>query len=461
MRNYSATSGSRDPIWTQVTADPEDGLRNYNATGNGRQRNGNESSRGNISIVGETAKAHDKEGLNVLSAAIFIAGEMAGSGVLALPRAIVDAGWIGIILLVVFCFNAGYGGMCLGACWEILEERFPEHRMRSRTPYATIAQRAVGTWGRVMVSGCIQITLFGAGTVYLLLSSMIFRELFSSYMPDLHPTYWFLIIAVLLTPPMWLGSPKEFSVVGIGALLSTAIACVLFFTQIVMDGLNNDQTVVHQVHGFHDFFISFGTLLFAFGGASTFPTIQNDMQNKKQFSTSVIIAFSVILVLYLPLTIGGFFVYGEAVTPNFAMILSKTSLVTIANVLMAVHLILAFLIVINPVSQELEEIFKVPRYYHWKRCLLRTMMILAMVVIGETVPSFRKILALVGGSTITLLTFVFPPFFYMRLCNQSSPLWPERHIPGYIKVYLWELIFIGLLGGSAATYSALKSIIDF
>lgn len=69
----------------------------------------------------------------------------------------------------------------------------------------------------------------------------------------------------------------------------------------------------------------------------------------------------VILVLYLPLTIGGFFVYGEAVTPNFAMILSKTSLVTIANVLMAVHLILAFLIVINPVSQELEEIFKVPR----------------------------------------------------------------------------------------------------
>lgn len=32
------------------------------------------------------------KGLNVLSTAIFIAGEMAGSGVLALPRATVDAG---------------------------------------------------------------------------------------------------------------------------------------------------------------------------------------------------------------------------------------------------------------------------------------------------------------------------------------------------------------------------------
>lgn len=32
------------------------------------------------------------KGLNVTSAAIFIAGEMAGSGVLALPRALVEAG---------------------------------------------------------------------------------------------------------------------------------------------------------------------------------------------------------------------------------------------------------------------------------------------------------------------------------------------------------------------------------
>jgi hypothetical protein len=28
-------------------------------------------------------------------------------------------------------------------------------------------------------------------------------------------------------------------------------------------------------------------------------------------------------------------------------------------------------------------------------------------------------LNLVGGSTVTLLTFVFPPLFYMRLCDAS------------------------------------------
>lgn len=35
-------------------------------------------------------------GLNVISAAIFVAAEMAGSGVLAIPKAVVDCGKFGV-----------------------------------------------------------------------------------------------------------------------------------------------------------------------------------------------------------------------------------------------------------------------------------------------------------------------------------------------------------------------------
>lgn len=83
-----------------------------------------------------------------------------------------------------------------------------------------------------------------------------------------------------------------FRAVGVGATLTTALACVLIFTQICMDGLSAVEPVKHVTHGFHDFFLSFGTLLFAFGGASTFPTIQNDMVKKDKFSSSVTIAFA-------------------------------------------------------------------------------------------------------------------------------------------------------------------------
>jgi vesicular inhibitory amino acid transporter len=39
------------------------------------------------------------------------------------------------------------------------------------------------------------------------------------------------------------------------------------------------------------YFISFGTILFCFGGAVMFPTIQTDMINPEQFSYSVIMAY--------------------------------------------------------------------------------------------------------------------------------------------------------------------------
>lgn len=74
--------------------------------------------------------------------------------------------------------------------------------------------------------------------------------------------------------------------------------------------------------------------------------------------------------------------------------------------------------------------------FHWKRCLVRTGMVCVMVFVGESIPKFGKILSLVGGSTITLLTFVFPPFFYMRLCDQEKQQdWPERYF--FLSIYVY------------------------
>lgn len=69
---------------------------------------------------------------------------------------------------------------------------------------------------------------------------------------------------------------------------------------------------------------------------------------------------SVILILYLPVAAAGYFVYGEAVNSNIVLSVKNTSLVMAANMLLAMHLVLAFIIIINPVCQELEEIFEVP-----------------------------------------------------------------------------------------------------
>lgn len=103
-----------------------------------------------------------QKGLTVFTAAVFIIGEMAGSGILALPAAIVGAGWTGFGLLVLCCFASGYCGTVLGRSWAILRNRHDEYKGHVRHPYPAIGEKAYGRWASVAVNVCINITLIGS-----------------------------------------------------------------------------------------------------------------------------------------------------------------------------------------------------------------------------------------------------------------------------------------------------------
>lgn len=66
--------------------------------------------------------------------------------------------------------------------------------------------------------------------------------------------------------------------------------------------------------------------------------------------------------------------------------------------------------------------------FGWKRCLLRTSIVLVEVIIGLSLPDFGLILNLIGGSSLTLCSFLFPAFFYMKLVKDSNQNkeWPQR-----------------------------------
>lgn len=100
-------------------------------------------------------------GLTVFTASVFVIGEMAGSGVVALPSAMVNAGVIGFVMLVLGCLASGYCGVVLARSWTILRARHPEYQQHVREPYPAIGRKAVGKWGAIAVNISINITLLG------------------------------------------------------------------------------------------------------------------------------------------------------------------------------------------------------------------------------------------------------------------------------------------------------------
>ncbi|RUS91105.1 hypothetical protein EGW08_001130, partial [Elysia chlorotica] len=94
-------------------------------------------------LSGSPRRAH---GLTVLTAVVFAVGEMAGSGVLALPRALVSTGWFGVVLNIVCAFVSAYTGVLLGQCWLLVQARYAGYQTKTRYPYPAIG---FVTYGKV------------------------------------------------------------------------------------------------------------------------------------------------------------------------------------------------------------------------------------------------------------------------------------------------------------------------
>ena len=113
--------------------------------------------------------------------------------------------------------------------------------------------------------------------------------------------------------------------------------------------------------------VAFGTILFSFGGASTFPTIQTDMKKSSKFPQSVFWAYVAVISMYLPVSVLAFVAYGKDTTSNILNSVghnehnASSLTLDIVIALITLHLLFSFVIVINPVSQQFEELLSIPQ----------------------------------------------------------------------------------------------------
>jgi vesicular inhibitory amino acid transporter len=368
----------------------------------------------------------------------------------------------------------------LGACWNILIRRWPEYRSHCRKPYPEMAYRAVGPLCKTLVSLCIDLTQFGIAVVYLLLSAKNIHDAIKSFSDaDISFCYVILIVAVCLMPILFLKSPQDFWWAVVLAMFTTCCAIVL-----IVVGSGIDYGECHKSHHLPDFkltntFLGLGTLLFSYGGHSAFPTIQHDMRKPSEFSRSTILAFSILLCMYAPVCIMGYITYGDSLRDSVINSIQTQWIQQAVNLLITVHCILTLTIIFNPLNQEVEDLLHVPQEFGYKRVIVRTGMMVAVAFVAESVPTFGPLLDLMGGTTLALTCLIMPPLFYVYLLagekraekmkiskgfNEDSDYEPLsfsemlRETPKVALIISGIIVAIGIIGGAAATYSAINEL---
>lgn len=406
---------------------------------------------------GQAGGGHGKHGLTVFMTAVFMVGEMAGSGVLALPAAVESCGWIGLVLIAVCGFICSYTGEVLSECWTIVQDRFPRMRGPVRYPYPAIGMLTFGRVGRVLISFSIDFTMLGSAVVFVILAAQNMHSVVQENSGhQIAFCYWIIIVLVVMWPLTMPGTPKDFKYIGIGAMTATSTAIIILLVLMGLDVKNNPD-IMHTKVSPLGFASAFGTMLYAFGGHAMFPTFQTDMREPAKFGKSCRTAYLILVLMYLPVAGAGFFVYGDKVQANVLLTVTPQIGLQVVQCLITLHLVCSFIICVNPICQEFEELLGIEHHFNYKRALLRTGVCVFVLGLAETVPHFGAVLSLVGGSSITLTAFICPPVFFFKLVTTEGP-WDPIHVPLHKKVALGEIMVVGILAGVFSTYSAIRDL---
>jgi len=233
----------------------------------------------------------------------------------------------------------------------------------------------------------------------------------------------------------------------------------------------DDRYVENKDHAFKPEFPSidflgfgeaFSLIMFAYAGAASFPTYQSDMKDRRDFPKAVLGAMIILILIYMPMAATGYFELGELARNDGGIVcaLCEGGVKLAIEILLLIHLVSAYPMFMNPPNQFLEGLLGIPATFNLKRTLFRSIIVALLLFLAESLPSFSAILQLVSSVFVTCLTFIFPPFFYLRLVAKSSEnkLWQQRSLGILERLMCYQAIIIGLFGGVLSFISSVKYI---
>ncbi|CAI2343090.1 unnamed protein product [Caenorhabditis sp. 36 PRJEB53466] len=386
----------------------------------------------------QVAPQPGKHKIGWMIAAMFIVADMVGGGVVAMPVALnsPDCPW--------------YTGYLLGKVWNKLMERNP-HIGVCRKPFPEMAKRTMGTGMQRFTS------VLGNVTHHVL------------HIDSVSNCIVIAALAVLIWPFTLLASPGEFWIVIVFAMLTTVVAVVSIHTGIALDSSACFSNVAYPQTTSTSTVLSFGIFLFAFSGHYVFPTIQHDMKNPRDFTKSVLAGFLGVILLYLPLCVFAFIVYGDSMAESVIYSIQSPSLQLLANLMIAFHCIMTLVIVINPLNQEVEHYAKVSHAFGAGRVITRTIVLVLVLFVALTVPDFQPVMNLVGASTIPMGCAVLPSLFYLYGEAATEEEWRKGKIPTLRQVLERTdktkliinlvIIFGAVLGGLLGSYQGVLKLV--
>ena len=398
----------------------------------------------------------------VAQTSLLIIANLAGAGILSLPKAINGAGIAtGTAMVVAAALLSAYTADILSRCYDIinLRERQGDGKAGAeggdsggagsffaRSPYACIGQAAAGAAGAAAVTIAQFMTQFSVMVVFFLICGINIHTLAPS-----HPPLFYSLICTAALTPLMLLRPSHVWGTALLAIIATTILVVVIIVLCATNAPHDAHTPMPTVT-FSSLGTSFGVILFGFGGHAILPALQATMANPTpaRFRRAIFLSFATCTVIYLSTAIAsvvrlGGTVSGDVLTNFDGSVANDVGLVSVTA-----HLLFAAVTVHIPVGQILDHYCGATDLSARQVAIRLATMTLVALVIWAAGDRFFCVIGLVGGTFSNAMIFIYPPWFFLKLADA------EHRTPA-LKLKLLTIMAIGTAGMISALIGAVQS----
>ena len=370
-----------------------------------------------------------------------------GAGLLGLPYAFSRSGWcLGVICLAAVSTGNIYAMLLLVKCRKRLES----NGYVGIKGYGDLGREVMGHRGEVLVNVCLVVSQAGFATAYLIFIAANFTSITNGKAGRALIIYACVPILSLLVQFRDMKKLSPFSLVADVANLM-GLSCVIF-----QDFEYNTHSDNIKALDFAGVIYVTSVCIYSLEGVGLILPLESSCANREGFPKllkKVVFGITVIMAIF---GVCGYVAFGEATLSPISLNLKGES-AAFVQMALCLAIYLTYPIMMFPVSDVLENLFlsdsnKPPRSYCPSRTF-RICIVLTTATIAYTIPNFGKFLELVGASICTLLGFILPCIFHIKVFGRT-------------ELKTWEflldiaLIVLGTFFGIVGTFDAILKLME-
>jgi len=385
---------------------------------------------------------------------------MIGGGTVAMPFAFKSAGLgLSLIFMVVILVFSDYTQWLLVRCGTLAG--------KLGHTYEDVGRRAYGEIGVKIVQTVEIFNTFGVLCAYLVIIADQSKVLDEWLSPDFILLRWhsklFLVTAVVvaITP---LSLLKNISFLSVPSMLSL-LAIGMTGLAVMIRGFTHAEKAdpaaglpacdIDWFHLDNNMLYALPVVTLGFTSHINLYAVYGSLKNATPGRMSVVSHVSMIcaMVFYVGVGTLGYMTFcSETPSDILTGYSSSDNLIQVCRVLMIASFIFSYPLLCFPCRHAVEQVFFKGKPFSWPRWIAITLTIIATTfVVAISVPNVAPLFALVGSITATMLVFVMPPLFYLKL--HPDPLFSTPS-----KIFAAVVLIVGSLFGTGATAAVIYNI---